>query len=205
MSYDRPMSISPRNWLSGKDGFAKIPHFLQFRRRSKRAAPFGVHLHRNTQVADIQNLQPVSLKSWSLRQARGGSLDASAQELFQNAIHLPNRFVSGEMTLDGFLRRVAQIENQLDRLLDEEVANVAARKLQTRFSTHRDKLLTFLSYPEVPPTNNESERALRPSVIHRKVTNGFRSEWGAKTYAALQSVIATAKLKVSLFLIFSCG
>ena len=119
----------------------------------------------------------------------------AAQELFQNAIHLRNRFISGEMTLEGFLRRVAQIENQLDLLLDEEVANLAARRLQARFSNHRDKLLTFLSYPEVPPTNNESERALRPSVIHRKVTNGFRSEWGAKAYAALQSVIATAKLK----------
>jgi transposase len=32
-------------------------------------------------------------------------------------------------------------------------------------------------------------------VLHRKVTNGFRSEWGAKAYAALQSVIATARLK----------
>jgi hypothetical protein len=27
------------------------------------------------------------------------------------------------------------------------------------------------------------------------VTNCFRSEWGAKTYASLQSVIATARLK----------
>jgi ribosomal protein L34 len=53
------------------------------------------------------------------------------------------------------------------------------------------------------PTNNESERALRPSVIHRKVTHGFRSEWGAKAYAALQSVIATAKLKGRRFLISS--
>jgi hypothetical protein len=41
---------------------------------------------------------------------------------------------------------------------------------------------------------------LRPSVVHRKVTGGFRSEWGAKTYAALASVIDTAALKeVSAF------
>ena len=59
----------------------------------------------------------------------------------------------------------------------------------------RDKLLPFLYYPEVPPTNNQSEQALRPSVIHRKVTNGLRSEWGAQAYADLQSIIATAKLK----------
>jgi transposase len=50
-------------------------------------------------------------------------------------------------------------------------------------------------YPDVPPTNNESEQALRSSVVHRKVTNGFRSEWGAKAYAALQTIIATAKHK----------
>jgi transposase len=117
----------------------------------------------------------------------------AAQKLFRDAIHLRNRFVSGEMKLSGFLRRVTQIENQLDRLLEEELKNEAARRLQNRFSTHRDKLLTFLHYPNVPPTNNESEQALRCSVIHRKVTNGFRSEWGAKAYAALQTIIATAK------------
>ena len=90
---------------------------------------------------------------------------------------------------------MTQIENQLDRLLEEPVLSNAACKLQNRYETHRDKLLTFLYYPEVPPTNNVSEQALRGSVVHRKVTNGFRSEWGAKAYAALQTVIATAKHK----------
>jgi len=80
-------------------------------------------------------------------------------------------------------------------LLSRPAHNPAARNLKERFLTHRDKLLVFLHDPDVPPTNNESERALRTSVIHRKVTNGFRSEWGAKAYAALQSVIATARLK----------
>ncbi len=32
---------------------------------------------------------------------------------------------------------------------------------------------------DVPTTNNACERALRPSVIFRKVTGGFRAEWGA--------------------------
>jgi len=31
-------------------------------------------------------------------------------------------------------------------------------------------------------------------VIHRKVTNGFRSEWGAHTHAALATISETAKL-----------
>ncbi len=117
------------------------------------------------------------------------------QELFRAAIHLRNRFTEGgsEMTLDGYLRRVAQIENQLDELLQQEVTSEGARKLLERFIKHRDSLLTFLHYPEVPPTNNECERALRNSVVHRKVTNGFRSKWGAKAYAALQTIISTAR------------
>ena len=118
------------------------------------------------------------------------------QKLLREAIHLRNRF--GVMKLTGFMRRVTQIENQLDRLLEEKLTNELARKLRNRFSKHRDKLLTFLHYPAAPPTNNESEQALRGSVVHRKVTNGFRSEWGAKTYAALQTVVATAKQKGEL-------
>jgi transposase len=55
-------------------------------------------------------------------------------------------------------------------------------------------LFVCLYRTDVEPTNNVSERALRPSVIHRKVTGGFRSEWGAKAYAALASVIDTAEL-----------
>jgi hypothetical protein len=33
---------------------------------------------------------------------------------------------------------------------------------------------------------------LRPSVISRKASNGFRCEWGAETYAAFRSVVSTA-------------
>ena len=35
---------------------------------------------------------------------------------------------------------------------------------------------------------------MRPSVIFRRVTNGFRSEWGAKVYADLCSIVATGRL-----------
>ena len=48
---------------------------------------------------------------------------------------------------------------------------------------------------DAPYTNNGSERALRPSVIFRKVTGGFRSHWGARLYAAAVSVIATGRLR----------
>src|SRR5439155_27091581 len=65
--------------------------------------------------------------------------------------------------------------------------------LQWRFTVHRRGLLTFLHDPRVPPTNNASERSLRPSVVHRKVTGGFRSEAFAQSYAALRTVADTAR------------
>ena len=57
----------------------------------------------------------------------------------------------------------------------------------------RAKLFVFVTRRDVPATNNVSERHLRPSVIFRKVTNGFRSTWGAKTYADLCSIVSTGR------------
>jgi transposase len=51
---------------------------------------------------------------------------------------------------------------------------------------------TFLDHPEVTADNNGSERELRPTATYRKVTGGFRSDWGANLYAAVRSVIGTA-------------
>ena len=53
------------------------------------------------------------------------------------------------------------------------------RKLRRGIEKCRDELFVFVTRRDVPPTNNVSEQRLRPSVIFRKVTNGFRSAWGA--------------------------
>ena len=43
------------------------------------------------------------------------------------------------------------------------------------------------------PSQESSEQALRPCVVFRKVTNCFRSEWGANLYADVRSVFETAR------------
>ena len=43
-------------------------------------------------------------------------------------------------------------------------------------------------------TNSESECALRPSVIHRKVTSVQRSLWGADLFGAVRSAAVTGGL-----------
>jgi transposase len=44
------------------------------------------------------------------------------------------------------------------------------------------------SSPDVEPTNNASERALRSAVIARKLSLGVQSEWGGQLVARLLSV-----------------
>src|ERR1700722_15001338 len=73
-------------------------------------------------------------------------------------------------------------------------SNRPMSRAATCAGTASDKLLVFLRRRDVEATNNNSERALRPSVIFRRVTNGFRSEWGANVYADLCSVVAPGRL-----------
>jgi|ETNmetMinimDraft_26_1059896.scaffolds.fasta_scaffold196947_2 transposase len=58
---------------------------------------------------------------------------------------------------------------------------------------YRDNLFTFMSGRDVPPTNNGSEQAIRPSTTFRKVTGGFRSNWGAGFYASVRPVLNTGR------------
>ncbi len=97
-----------------------------------------------------------------------------------------------DSTLTAYRR---ELDRRLTRLLAIEPDTVAGRKLRRGIEKCQDKLFVFVTRRDVPPTNNTSERRLRPSVIFRKVTNGFRSAWGATAYAAICSVIETGMLR----------
>jgi transposase len=115
------------------------------------------------------------------------------QTLLRAAIHLHHQRAA--LPPDQFQQRLAGLEQLTDWLLKRPLSQPEALKLQRRYLKHRQSLFVFLYRTDVPPTNNVSERALRPAVVHRKVTGGFRSAWGAEAYAALASVIDTAALQ----------
>ena len=117
---------------------------------------------------------------------------SAMQALFRAAIHLRHQRKS--LSLNQYQTEILRIEWLCDRLLARNLTQPEACKLQKRYFKHREHLFVFLYRDDVSPTNHVSERALRPSVIHRKVTGGFRSQWGANAYAALASVIDTAAL-----------
>ena len=94
-----------------------------------------------------------------------------------------------------FARRRVLIEKATDRLVfgPPLLPKSEARRLQRRYQQHRAGLFVFLYRDDVEPTNNGSERDLRNSVIHRKVTGGYRSGWGAEASAICTSILTTAR------------
>ena len=82
---------------------------------------------------------------------------------------------------------------KLSLLLQLQPTHEAGIKLRKTIGEIRRNLFVFLTNREIEATNNGSERALRPCVTFRKITNGFRTEWGAKLYADIRSVIETAR------------
>ena len=115
------------------------------------------------------------------------------QALFRLAIHRAHQRDRGELWGAAYTAAVRKIEADCDALLATPVAGAEASRLWGRFREHREHLFVFLYEPTVPPTNNASEQALRHSVVHRKVTGGFRSDWGAEAHAIVTTVLDTAR------------
>jgi len=118
------------------------------------------------------------------------------RHLLGRAIHLHQ--IRETLTPASFARRRRRVENAVDRLvfrtfLPEQPDSANARRLQERYREHRASLFVFFDRPDIPPTNNASEQDLRPSVIHRKVTGGYRSQLGADVSAILTSLLTTAR------------
>lgn len=88
----------------------------------------------------------------------------------------------------------ARADHKLTSLMRPPVAHPAGKILLKQIKAWRAKFFVFLTNRSVPATNNISEREIRPSVVFRKVTNGFRSDWGAQIHAGYRSITGTARL-----------
>jgi len=83
-------------------------------------------------------------------------------------------------------------ERELGKVMALAPVTLDGKRLRKRYGKVRAHLFTFLDQPEVAPDNNSSERELRPTATYRKVTGGFRSDWGADLFAGFRSVLGTA-------------
>jgi transposase len=114
------------------------------------------------------------------------------RHVFSRALRLYRE--RGRITPATFTNRRVRIERAADRLIFGCPIGVGeAWQLQKRYRRHRAKLFVCLHRDDIEPTNNSSERDLRNSVIHDKVTGGYRSRRGAEQGAIFATLLTTAR------------
>ena len=91
---------------------------------------------------------------------------------------------------------MAELEQWMEKQMAEKKVepNSSLGKAIGYFQTHLEGLTAWLHYEGAPLDNNPSERILRPVVIIRKNSYGYKTNRGAKTAAIIQSVIQTCRL-----------
>ena len=108
-------------------------------------------------------------------------------------------FALAERVTDLATLTLAARRQSLDRQLGAILATLSGcdltRDLQAKIARARDQLLVFLAHPGlVEATNNGCERALRPAVVQRKVTNGYRAMWAATGESDIRTVVGIVRL-----------
>ena len=98
------------------------------------------------------------------------------------------------LAVAGFAHRRTRVVRAAERLIfGPPLDRGAAWQLQKRYRKHWATLFVFLEREDVEPTNNSSERDLRPTVMHRKMTGGYRAEVGAVWGGIFATVLTTAR------------
>ena len=67
------------------------------------------------------------------------------------------------------------------------------RNLLERLIKHKEAVLAFAFEKEVPFTNNQAERDIRPVKLKQKISGCFRTIEGADVYARIEGFVSTAR------------
>jgi transposase len=124
---------------------------------------------------------------------RGAELVAASREVF--AAH--RRYLAEGRELAWLRTELEPLRGRIRALLEQGArgrnrreANICAGLL-----AEYEALWTFCEVPDVTPTNNTAERALRHAVIMRKVQGGTQSEQGSRWIERILSVNETCRLQ----------
>ena len=133
-----------------------------------------------------------------LRKARDYSnFEGASQEIKELKIKLDNLykeisdFISTDPDIKSRQEKHKTYLSILEDICKPEYKNEDAKRVITRIKNQKENLLTCVLIKGVPMTNNLAERAIRPSVINRKISGGSRSLEGSQMHAVNMSVIQT--------------
>ena len=126
------------------------------------------------------------------KKGRGRSFGNRLKRLLREAMELWQAYHRGEAV--DFAGKAERLRREVScHLRDRPLTDPDNWRLQNELGWHNDRgnLLRFLDDPSIEPTNNRAERALRPAVIARKVSQCTKNTQGAEAFAAFTSVIRT--------------
>lgn len=105
--------------------------------------------------------------------------------------------VKQKMNLECYHKKHPPKDLILERFHDllEQRVNEKQRDLvafHKRMVKYSDYVFNFLNFPDVPPDNNGSERAIRNVKVKQKISGQFKSFNGAMSFSILRSITDTA-------------
>jgi len=119
-------------------------------------------------------------------QAYGERLRQALKALFE-VIHRRD-----DLTPPAFQQALEHARNQVVAEASQQVPQTNdAQNLATRFEKHGAQYFQFITTPDIEPTNNLAEQAIRFVVIDRRITQGTRSASGRQWCERIWTVIAT--------------
>ncbi len=86
------------------------------------------------------------------------------------------------------------LEERISRMISKKYTEKNCIRFVKRLKREKNMLFTFL-VTGTDSHNNTAERAIRPNVIIRKITNGHRSESGAYSHKVLMSIKETCRVR----------
>jgi transposase len=121
----------------------------------------------------------------------GEALRTQARKMFQ----WWHRIRDGTLAPASFASYMWPVRREVERLLAAgQTCGVPKTEGTCREILRlRQALWTFVRHPEVEPTNNAAERAIRPGVLWRKGSFGTHSPEGSRFVEAMMTVVATLK------------
>jgi transposase len=136
-------------------------------------------------IREVRFLAEHSIKKLSLW---GNFLLGWLKRLFKT-LHRRNK-----LTAKDFFRSMEQIKYGFLSRVRRPPEHALAEKLARRFRGEAaEDYFRFLTEPKLEPTNNATERQIRPVVIDRRITQGTRGDAGMRWCERIWTALATCK------------
>jgi transposase len=149
----------------------------------KRRGICHAHLKRDyTQMAELGH--PIAVE-----------VGNAALAIHEQVFKLYNRFRVGEVTREQLVKRTQRHRYALRKVLKRGEAAIKAppklRGMCRDILKHEPAIWTFAETPNVEPTNNTAERAVRKAVLWRKGSFGTQSDKGSRFVERILTVVQT--------------